>query len=235
MAVSSILLARTLGGREGTHPNQSLVYYRPMRGPPLSDVTAARTPTNMKIGDTQIEFLFFEGSTSFVHISGGVDLMIAAPQNGPDRFQHRVIVIHQQDSSILSGGGLLSGRGECKRGHWLMGQLDGKRRATRRNIPHTDGASMFRDDSVTNAQTKTCSLADWFCRVEGIENAGGVFHARSAVGEFNEEAFSIDSGAHPEIAIGGMLENRIHRVVHHVQKNLLELVRIGRGDGQILG
>src|SRR5258708_5251887 len=205
-----------------------------MLGQPLSDVTAARTPTNLKIGDNQIEFLFFEERTSFVHVSSGVDLMIAAPQNGPDRFQHRVIVIHQQDSCILSGGGLLSGRGECKSGHWLMRQLDSKRRATSGDIPHTDGASMFRDDSVTNAQTKTRSLADWFCRVEGIENAGSVLHARPAVGEFNEEAFSIDSGAHPEIAFGGMLENRIHGVVHHVQKNLLELVRISGGDGQIL-
>ncbi len=83
-----------------------------MLGQPLRDVTAARTPTKLQIGDNQIKFVFFEGGASFVHISSGVDMMIAAPQNSPDRFQHGVIVIHQQDSSILSGGGLLSGRGE---------------------------------------------------------------------------------------------------------------------------
>src|SRR5260370_8707899 len=111
-----------------------------------------------------------------------------------------------------------------------MGQLDGKRCATRRNIPYANDASVFRYDSVTNAQTETRSLADWFCRIEGIENTGGVFHAGAAVCEFNEEAFSIDSGTHPEIAFAGILENRIHGIVHHLQQNLSQIQWITRAN-----
>src|SRR5258708_16624004 len=93
---------------------------------------------------------------------------------------------------------------------------------------------MFRDDSIANAQTEARSFADWFRCVEGIENPGSVFHPGSAVGELNAEPVAIEAGAHPKIAIDRMFQDGIHRVVYHIQKDLLQLVWISGGDGEIL-
>src|SRR6266566_7079156 len=93
---------------------------------------------------------------------------------------------------------------------------------------------MFRDDSVANAQTEARSFADWFRGVEGIENPGSVFHPGSAVGELDAEPVAIEAGAHPKIAIGRMFQDGIHRVVYHIQKDLLQLVWISGGEGSIL-
>src|SRR5260370_33467168 len=93
---------------------------------------------------------------------------------------------------------------------------------------------MLRDDSVANAQAQTRSFSDRFRRVEGIENPGSVFHPGSAVGELSTYPVTIEPGAYPNIAFARMFEDGINRVVHHVQKDLLELVWISGGYGQIL-
>src|SRR2546421_86710 len=78
------------------------------------------------------------------------------------------------------------------------------------------------------------SLADRLCGVEGIEYAGSIFHARSAVGEFDTQPVAIEAGAYPQVAFGGMFQDGVNGVVHHIQENLLELVRISERDGEIL-
>jgi len=95
----------------------------------------------------------------------------------------------------------------------LKRQLDGKRRATRWDIPYANGPPMLRDDSIANAQAETCSFADRFRRVEGIENPGSVFYPGPAVGDLNAEAVAIERGAYPNIAFGRMFQDGINRVV----------------------
>jgi len=56
----------------------------------------------MQIRDDQIEVLFFKQGAGFTNIFCRLYAMIAATQNSPDGFQHRNIVIHQENPSIPS-------------------------------------------------------------------------------------------------------------------------------------
>src|SRR5689334_25144149 len=85
---------------------------------------------------------------------------------------------------------------------------------------------MFCDDSITDAQAEAGSLSDGLCGVKGIENSRGILHSRTAIGELNDQALALHGCSNPKIAFCGTLEDGVHSVVHHVQKHLLQLMRI---------
>src|SRR5277367_1780135 len=88
---------------------------------------------------------------------------------------------------------------------------------------------MLGDNPVANAEAKSGSLADGFRGVKRIEDARGVLYSRAGIRKFNEHLIAFDSGMHPDFAGRALFEDGIHRVIDEVQKNLLQLVRIG-GD-----
>src|SRR5256885_428101 len=94
---------------------------------------------------------------------------------------------------------------------------------------------MLRDDTVTNAETQASALANGLRCVERIEHLRRVLYAGAAVGKLHEEFVVQASGRNPEIAFAGVLENGVNGVVYHIQKNLLELMRVRGGHRKIGG
>src|SRR5579864_2801274 len=89
-----------------------------------------------------------------------------------------------------------------------------------------DLASMLPHDAVTNAQAEASSLADFFCRVERLEDAFRLRNPRSVVS---------DRDLHPSLALRrGDLDaphatdfaHGVIGIVQDVEKHLLELIRI---------
>src|SRR5437660_3168670 len=123
--------------------------------------------------------------------------------------------------------------GVRKRGHRLVRQLNRERSATRRDIPHANGPAVFGNDPVADAQAKTGSLADRLGCVERIENSGSVLHPGAAVGELDKQTVRIDPRADPQVALFRVFQDSVHGVVHHVEKNLLELMGFSGSDRQV--
>src|SRR5438046_10249222 len=113
----------------------------------------------MQIRNDQIKALFFKKELRFTQVPRGLYLMIAGTQDSSDRFQYGIVAIHEEDSSIFWRDGVLLGRGGVGRRRRLKRKLDEKRRPTRREVTYVNGSPMFRDDSIANAETKTCTLA----------------------------------------------------------------------------
>src|SRR6185437_16970553 len=74
---------------------------------------------------------------------------------------------------------------------WLFGdcrQLDQESCSTLFFVAAGNLPAVLLDDAVTHAQSKTGSLADRPCRIEGIENSGRLRYARPIVAEFDFDA-----------------------------------------------
>src|SRR5262249_54121846 len=122
------------------------------------------------------------------------------------------------------GLGSLQSRARCRDG--LTRQLDCETSATPRNISHPNRSAMLRNDSITDAQAQAGSFSHGFCRVEGIENSRWIFDREAAVREFDDQVLTFHPRSNPKIAFLGTLQDSVHRVVYHVEKHLLQFMRI---------
>src|SRR2546430_17176621 len=94
---------------------------------------------------------------------------------------------------------------------------------------------MLGDDTVTNAEAQAGALANGLRCVERIEDLRRILYAGATVGKLHEKFVVQTSGRNPEIAVGGVIENGVNGVVYHIQKNLLELMRVRGGHRKIGG
>jgi len=109
----------------------------------------------------------------------------------------------------------------------LARQLDCEASTFPRYVAYANLASVFRDDSVTNAEAEAGALSNWLGRVERIEYARSILHAGAAIGELRYKLPIFMGGAYPQVAVGRCLQNGVNRVVYEIQEDLLELMRIG--------
>src|SRR5260370_30097642 len=152
--------------------------------------------------------------------------MIAAAQEGAHGLQNRLIVIEQEDMRIPARVGLWRVEGRTRSCDRLTRQIDRETGATCRNVPHANRSTVLRNDSITNAQTETGSFSNGLGGVEGIENSRRILYARATVGKLDDQPLAFHSSADPKIAFGGALQDGIHGVVHHIQEDLLQLMRV---------
>ena len=111
--------------------------------------------------------------------------------------------------------------------------FDSKRGAAWREILHANRSAVFRDNAITDTQAQTGTFAYRLCRVKRIEYLGRIFHAGTAICKLHEQLLLRAPRGNPEIALSRFFQNRIDRIVDHIQKDLLELMRIGGRHGKI--
>ena len=210
--------------RDGAHPDHPAVQSRLLLRQPPFQAVSVRSIGNLQVRDDQVEILLSQATPALRATSLAVcNSMIAPPQDRSDGLQHGIVLIHKQNSPFPSARqSACTGREERQSRTRLERQFDGERRAARWDIPHANCSAVFGDNSVADAQAQPSSFADGFRGVEGIEDAGSVLHAWTAVSKLDEQPVAVRSGANPQVAIGGVFQDGIHRVVHQIQKDLLQ-------------
>ena len=87
-------------------------------------------------------------------------------------------------------------------------------------------AAVFADNSITNTQTQSRSLAHFLGSKERIKNTIGMSDSDSVIAERNLDK-GIATGARNLDAWGpSNLVDRIVRIIQNVEEHLLELVRV---------
>src|SRR5260370_17843734 len=67
-----------------------------------------------------------------------------------------------------------------------------------------------------------------------MEDTGKSVHCGSGVREIDTAPVAIEWSAYPKVSISRIFQDRVNSIVHHIQKDLLELVWIGGSGREIL-
>src|SRR5579885_2168586 len=94
---------------------------------------------------------------------------------------------------------------------------------------------MLGDNSVTDAEAQTRSLPHWLSGVKRIKNTRRILHAGATIGEFDKQLLVLFACGDPKISFGRFFKDGVHGVIDHVKKDLLKLVWVSSGGGQIRG
>src|SRR5256885_11367108 len=95
----------------------------------------------------------------------------------------------------------------------LVRELDSETCTRGLDVGDADGASVFTDNSITNAQPQSRAFSNRLSSIERVENARCVFHPRAAVLEFDDQTFVNGPCADPEISITRVFKHGIDGIV----------------------
>lgn len=109
---------------------------------------------------------------------------------------------------------------ECGLGKAETKESTATGRIAARNLP-----VVILDHAVRGAESKTGSFADWFGRIEGVEDASRFGDSWTRVGEFDNDVVVLNLNSDAESAAATFL-HRVHGVGDDFEKTLQQLVRV---------
>src|ERR1700677_349862 len=164
--------------------------------------------------------------------------MIAAAFQGPaDEIEDIVFIIDDEDfaaGALKKWSGRRGGFVEGGLGLWGNGEMDDEGGALAGFAFGGDGAAMFLDDAVGEAQAQAGAFADGFGGEEGVEDFGQVFrrNAWAVVLKTNLDFLSQHASAEANDAMGTEGFNGLAGIIDNVEEDLLELMRVHQQAGQ---
>ena len=101
-----------------------------------------------------------------------------------------------------------------------------------RSIVSGNVAAMFFHDAVADAEPESSAFAHVLGGVERIEDALRIFNASAVVSELRANVSAHATDANLKLAGAPGFKNGVNRVVDDVQKDLLDLMRVGDNQGR---
>src|SRR5947209_4902908 len=95
-----------------------------------------------------------------------------------------------------------------------------------RIVASADLAAVTANDAIADAESQSCSLADFFGGEKRIEDSLGIGDAAAVIAEGNLDSAIAQLGGDLDAAAATRIAHRVISVVQDVEADLLQLVRI---------